>query len=165
VGGGVLVAVFGVVALGAALQMGWQRQAPVLHAGLPGPAATGGLGLVIGGVATLMGIGGGTLSVPILSALGLPMHAAVGTGAALGMAISLPGALGAVLNGLDVPGRPPLSLGYVHLLGLALIVPATFVTTGWGARWATASNPRRLRQGFALFLGVTALRMLSTLWP
>lgn len=161
--GAVLVGVFAVVALAVSLQMGLQRQPPTLRDGLPGPLGTGLLGSLIGGVATLMGIGGGTLSVPLLSALRVPMHVAVGTGAALGMAISLPGALGAVLNGLDVPGRPPLSLGYVNLLGLALIVPATWVTTRWGAHLAAASDPRRLRQVFALVLALTALRMLSTL--
>ena len=110
-----------------------------------------------------MGIGGGTLSVPILNALRVPMHTAVGTGAMLGMVISLPGALAFVVNGLGVPLRPPLSLGYVNLLGMALIVPATMATTGWGARLAHRIDARRLRQVFALFLALTSARMLAGL--
>ena len=106
-----------------------------------------------------MGIGGGTLSVPILNALRVPMHTAVGTGAMLGMVISFPGALAFILNGLDVPLRPPLSLGYVNMLGFALIVPATLATTGWGAKLAHAINAKRLRQVFAAFLALTAARM------
>ncbi len=110
-----------------------------------------------------MGIGGGTLSVPILNALRVPMHRAVGTGALLGTVISVPGALAFVINGLGVPLRPPFSLGYVNGLGFALIVPATLLTTGWGATLAHRIDARRLRQVFALFLALTSLRMFAGL--
>jgi len=162
-GGGVLTAVFAVVALAVALNMAFKREGFALADGLPGPAGTALIGGGIGGVSTLMGIGGGTLSVPILNALRVPMHTAVGTGAMLGMVISLPGALAFVVNGLGVPLRPPLSLGYVNLLGMALIVPATMATTGWGARLAHRIDARRLRQVFALFLALTSARMLAGL--
>lgn len=162
-GGGVLTAVFAVVALAVALNMAFKRDGFALADGLPGPAGTALIGGGIGGVSTLMGIGGGTLSVPILNALHVPMHTAVGTGAMLGMVISLPGALAFVVNGLGVPLRPPLSLGYVNLLGMALIVPATMATTGWGARLAHRIDARRLRQVFALFLALTSARMLAGL--
>jgi uncharacterized membrane protein YfcA len=162
-GGGVLTAVFAVVALAVALNMAFKREGFALADGLPGPAGTALIGGGIGGVSTLMGIGGGTLSVPILNALRVPMHTAVGTGAMLGMVISLPGALAFVVNGLGVPLRPPLSLGYVNLLGMALIVPATMATTGWGARLAHRIDARRLRQVFAVFLALTSARMLAGL--
>ncbi len=162
-GGGVLTAVFAVVALAVALNMAFKREGFALADGLPGPVGTALIGGGIGGVSTLMGIGGGTLSVPILNALRVPMHTAVGTGAMLGMVISLPGALAFVVNGLGVPLRPPLSLGYVNLLGMALIVPATMATTGWGARLAHRIDARRLRQVFAVFLSLTSARMLAGL--
>jgi uncharacterized membrane protein YfcA len=147
------------VALLVALNMAFKRDGFALADGLPGRAGTALLGGGIGGVSTLMGIGGGTLSVPLLNALKVPMHTAVGTGAMLGMVISIPGALAFVVNGLDVPMRPPFSLGYVNLLGFALIVPATLVTTGWGATLAHRIDARRLRQVFAAFLALTSLRM------
>ncbi len=106
-----------------------------------------------------MGIGGGTLSVPILSSLGVAMHTAVGTGAALGTVISIPGALAFVVNGWGHAGLPVASLGYVNLLGVALIVPATLLTTPWGVRAAHAVDARKLKKLFALFLGLTAARM------
>lgn len=162
-GGGVLTAVFAVVALAVALNMAFKREGFALADGLPGPVGTALIAGGIGGVSTLMGIGGGTLSVPILNALRVPMHTAVGTGAMLGMVISLPGALAFVVNGLGVPLRPPLSLGYVNLLGMALIVPATMATTGWGARLAHRIDARRLRQVFAVFLALTSARMLAGL--
>jgi uncharacterized membrane protein YfcA len=106
-----------------------------------------------------MGIGGGTLSVPILNALRVPMHTAVGTGAMLGMVTSFPGAIAFIINGLGEPNRPPFSVGYVNLLVFALIVPATLATTGWGAKLAHSINAKRLRQVFAVFLALTSARM------
>jgi uncharacterized membrane protein YfcA len=146
-----LTAVFASVALVVAVNMAFKREGFALRDGLPGTLGTAAIGSGIGGVSTLMGIGGGTLRVP--------MHTAVGTGAMLGMVISIPGAVAFLLNGLDVPLRPPFSLGYVNLLGMAIIVPATLLTTGWGAGLAHRIDARRLRQVFAAFLALTALRM------
>jgi uncharacterized membrane protein YfcA len=160
--GAVLTAVFATVALVVALNMAFKKDGFAVGNGLPGTAGTALLGGGIGGISTLMGIGGGTLSVPILNALRVPMHTAVGTGAMLGMVISFPGALAFLYNGLGVPLRPPLSIGYVNLLGMALIVPATMMTTGFGAKLAHSIDARRLRQVFAAFLALTSLRMLSS---
>lgn len=160
--GAVLTVVFATVALLVALNMAFKKDGFSVGNGLPGPVGTAALGGSIGGISTLMGIGGGTLSVPILNALKVPMHTAVGTGAMLGMVISFPGALAFLYNGMDVPLRPPLSLGYVNLLGMALIVPATMMTTGFGAKLAHSIDARRLRQVFAAFLALTSLRMLSS---
>lgn len=157
--GKVLTSVFATVALLVAANMAFKRDDFAVGNGLPGPVGTGFIGLFIGGISTLMGIGGGTLSVPMLNALRTPMHVAVGTGAALGMVISLPGAIAFLINGIDVPLRPPATVGYINLLGMALIVPATMVTTSWGARLAHAIDARRLRQVFALFLALTSARM------
>lgn len=157
--GRVLTMIFATVALLVALNMAFKRDGFALGDGLPGPAGTALIGVSIGGISTLMGIGGGTLSVPLLNAFRTPMHMAVGTGAALGMIISLPGAIGFLINGIGVPNLPPATVGYVNLLGMALIVPATMLTTAWGARLAHAIDARRLRQVFAAFLALTALRM------
>jgi uncharacterized membrane protein YfcA len=157
--GRVLTAVFAVMAMLVAMNMAFKRDGFALGDGLPGPLGTSLIGGAIGGISTLMGIGGGTLSVPILNAFKTPMHTAVGTGATLGMVISLPGALSFLINGLGVPHLPPASIGYVNVLGMALIVPATMATTSWGARLAHAIDAKRLRQVFAVFLALTSLRM------
>jgi len=157
--GRALTTLFAGVALLVALNMAFRRDGFAFGDGLPGPLGTSLIGASIGGISTLMGIGGGTLSVPILNVFRTPMHIAVGTGAALGMIISLPGAIGFVVNGLDAVNLPPATVGYVNLLGMALIVPATMITTAWGARLAHAIDARRLRQVFALFLALTSLRM------
>jgi uncharacterized membrane protein YfcA len=157
--GNVLTSVFSTVALVVALNMAFKKDGFALGDDLPGQFGTALMGSTIGGLSTLMGIGGGTLSVPILNALRVPMHTAVGSGALLGMFISFPGAIAFIINGLGVAERPPASLGYVNLLGISLIVPAAMATTGLGAKLAHAIDARRLRLVFAVFLALTSLRM------
>lgn len=157
--GAALTGVFATVAILVAINMAIPTSKVTLGQQLPGPVGTSLLGTGIGGLSTLMGIGGGTLSVPLLNAFSTPMHVAVGTGAALGMVISIPGAISFLINGMGVAGLPPGSIGYVNLLGFALIVPATLLTTPYGVRLAHAVNAVRLRQFFALFLALTSVRM------
>ena len=157
--GGVLTAIFASVALLVAAHMAFARQDFVLADGLPRAPWRQLLGAAIGGLSTLMGIGGGTLSVPILSMLKYPIHRAVGTAAAIGVIISIPGAIALLVAGLGVPERPPGSIGYINLFGVALIVPMTTLMAPLGARLAHATDARRLKQMFALFLFLTALRM------
>jgi uncharacterized membrane protein YfcA len=154
---------FAVVALAVAANMAFNRRGLTLGDQLPaGWMPRLGLGGIIGSVSALMGIGGGTLSIPILTAFGTPVRRAVGTAAAIGVVISVPGAIGFAVSGLGTPGRPPLSLGYVNLPGFACIVPMTVLMAPVGARLAQATNPARLRQLFALFLAMTAARLLVT---
>lgn len=158
--GGALTAVFAVVALLVAANMSFRPEGTVLSERLPRAGVQHVVAFFIGAVSAMMGIGGGTLSVPILGAFSYPIRRAVGTASAIGLIIAVPGAAGFVLTGLDVPARPPASLGYVNLLGLALIVPATVVTAPLGAKIAHAIDPSLLRKAFALFLLLTSLRML-----
>lgn len=116
--------------------------------------------LGIGGVSSIMGIGGGTLSVPALSLLGLSMHRAVGTSALFGLLIALPGALAYVVTGWGDPHLPPGSLGFVSLPGLLCIAPMTVLTAPLGVRLAHRLNPAQLRLFFGGFLLLVALRML-----
>ncbi len=158
--GAVLALVFGIVALLVSVNMAFGIVPSGLARALPGGVSRQGIGAGIGGFSTVMGIGGGTLSVPVFSIFNVPMHRAVGTAAAIGLIISIPGALGFMISGLGVPNRPPLSLGYVNLVGFALIVPMTVLMAPVGARIAHAINATWLKRAFALFLFITALRML-----
>ncbi|WGF90114.1 sulfite exporter TauE/SafE family protein [Marinivivus vitaminiproducens] len=157
--GETMTLVFAAVALLVAVQMVIKPDGMVWSDHLPSVPVQGLIATVIGSVSTLMGIGGGSLSVPTLGGYGFPIRRAVGTSAALGAIIALPGALGFVLSGLGQPDRPPFSLGYVNLLGFALIFPTTMLLSPWGARLAHSIPPRMLRIAFALFLGVTAARL------
>jgi uncharacterized membrane protein YfcA len=158
-----LAALFAVVAFAVALHMAFGRDEWRLLDIPIGGAAYQSLGVAIGLLSVAMGLGGGTLGVPILTLMGVSIRRAVGTAAGLGLLIAIPGTIGFVLAGLDVPGRPLLSLGYVNLLGLALIAPATMLTAPLGARLAHAVPRVALRRTFAVFLALTSLRMLLEL--
>jgi uncharacterized membrane protein YfcA len=107
----------------------------------------------------MMGIGGGTLTVPIMTLFGTPVHRAVGTAAAMGFMIGVPGTISFAIGGLGVDGRPPFSLGYVSLAGLALIAPTSMLCAPFGAKLSHRLDTRVLRRVFAVFLVITAARM------
>jgi uncharacterized membrane protein YfcA len=107
----------------------------------------------------MMGIGGGTFGVTIMTLYGSTIHRAVATAAGFGLIIGLPGAIGMIVNGWSAPNLPPFSLGYVNLVGLALIVPATIIAAPWGVALAHRLSRRTLRLAFGAFLCLTALRM------
>jgi len=128
--------------------------------GLPGMFGVGG---VIGVVSSLVGIGGGSLSVPFMIWCNLAVHQAIGTSAAIGFPIAVAGALGYIYNGFSVPGLPPHSLGYVYLPALIGIVGASMLTAPLGVRLAHALPVSRLKRGFAMLLFVMGIRMLYKL--
>lgn len=161
--GPVLSSVFATVALVVSLHMGFGKPEWRLAPELPKGVGRSLLATVIGGISAMMGIGGGTLSVPILSLFGYPIHRAVGTAAAIGFIIGIPGAIGFVYSGWNVAGLPPFSLGYISLIGFALIFPTSTLLAPYGARLAHRINTRNLKRVFAVFLGFTALRMFYDL--
>lgn len=163
VDGRAMVAVFAAVAavVSANMLLGRDRAAPEPRAASPTVWAT--TGAAAGGISALMGIGGGTVCVPILTFLGYDIRRAVGTSAALGLAIGLPATVVYILTGLGVPGRPPLSLGYVSLPAAAVIVPFTMIFAKVGAALAHRIPRRALRASFGMFLALTSLRMAMDL--
>jgi len=159
-----LAGIFGLLALAVAARLAGLAEIGRAARALPRPALQRLIAGLVGTLSALMGIGGGSFNVPTLTAFGLPVHKAIGNAAALGLAIALPGALGFALSGLGMPGRPPLSVGYVNLPAIALISPASWLAAPWGARLAHATRPRRLRRIFALLLAVVALLLLREAW-
>jgi uncharacterized membrane protein YfcA len=145
----------------ASLQM-WLDFKPAPHRGLPGRTGTTWAGGVIGMVSSWVGIGGGTLSVPFMLWHNVPLHRAVATSAAIGFPIAAAGAVGYVLGGWHVDGRPAGSLGFVYLPALAGIVVGSVLTAPLGARTAHRLPVRPLKRMFALLLMALALRMLWT---
>lgn len=151
--------VFAVFVLLMAAQMGFGAK-PAPHRDLPkaaGMLATGG---VIGAVSAIVGIGGGSLTVPFLSWCNVPIRQAVATSAACGLPIALAGALGFVVTGLNAPDLPAWSLGYVYgpaLLGVAL---TSMLFAPLGARLAHTLPTEMLKKIFAAFLAVIGVKML-----
>ena len=160
VSGRVLLALFGVVAVLVAWNMARPNTrilAPALPSALGAqPAMAAGVGVV----SAMMGIGSGTLGVPLMAAFSVPIHRAVGTAAALGLVIGVPAALAMVVAGWQVEGRPPFSVGFVNLVAVALILPLSVACAPLGARLAHALQPVWIKRAFALFLALTSIRML-----
>lgn len=119
---------------------------------LPGPAATFGVGTVIGGVSALVGAGGAFISVPFMTWCNVKIHNAVGTSAALGFPIALAGTVGYIWAGHGLPQMPPGSVGYLWLPGLVFISAASMLMAPLGARTAHRTDIRPLRKLFAFVL-------------
>ncbi|MET3924505.1 sulfite exporter TauE/SafE family protein [Devosia sp. 2618] len=115
---------------------------------------------IVGYLSSLMGIGGGSLTVPTLVAFGATMHAAVGTSAAIGVAIAVSGTLGFIISGWGSAGLPPLSLGYINLVALVLVAVLAAVFAPVGAALAHRLDQKTLKYVFAAFLVVVGLNML-----
>ena len=152
--------IFGFIALAVSVNMVLPKPLK-LRDNLPDSViGNGAISGVIGYFSSLMGIGGGTLSVPTLSAFSFPIHRAVGTASAIGLMIALPAVIGFIWSGLDAPSRPPLSFGYLNLVAAAIIFPVTVLFAPIGAKLAHSLDPKGLKRAFALFLAITAARML-----
>jgi uncharacterized protein len=162
--GQLLAGVFAFVAMAAAAKMLLPLDGVRLRAEVPASRLAGMLPAAIGLVSALMGIGGGTLSVPALGLLGVPVHRAVGTSAWLGFWIALPAAIGYAVLGWERPGLPPWSVGYVSLVSMALLLPIMWLAAPWGAWLAHRLSHRALRRVFGLFLMIVAVRMAWRAW-
>jgi uncharacterized membrane protein YfcA len=155
----VLYAVFAIIATLVAIKM----MLPLDHQSIAGDVPRGMLGPLvpagIGAISAMMGIGGGSMSVPIMTLCSTPVHVAVGTSALFGAFIAVPGTLGFIYTGWGNELLPYGSLGYVNLVGFALIIPTTIMCAPVGARLAHALPRRTLSLLFGLFLLVVAIRM------
>jgi uncharacterized membrane protein YfcA len=136
-----------------------------LGADLPGPLPMTLYGFGIGLAGSLMGVSGGSLSNIVLTLYGKPIHNAVATSAGLGVPITIVGTLGYILAGLhDHALLPPLSLGFVSLIGVAVMAPLSSLTAPYGARLAHRLSRRTLEIAFGCFLLLVSARFLVSLF-
>lgn len=126
---------------------------------LPGTAGILGAGGTIGVVSSLLGAGGGFITIPFLTRGGVPIQHAVATSAACGFPIALAGTLGYMWAGRGL--ALPASLGYVYLPALVAIASASVLTAPLGARAAHALPTATLRKVSALLLLTLAGYMLA----
>jgi uncharacterized membrane protein YfcA len=135
-----------------------------LAADLPGRGAVMAYGFVVGLAASLMGISGGSISNMILTLYGKPIRQAVATSAGLGVPITVAGVLGYMVAGLPhQAAMPPLSIGFVSFVGVALMAPVSSLTAPLGARLAHVLPPRRLEIAFGIFLLLVSMRFMASL--
>jgi uncharacterized membrane protein YfcA len=147
-----------------ALKLLFQRESWGLGADLPGPWAMRVIGVVIGLLSTLMGIGGGLFGNLVLTLYGRPIHQSVATSSGLGVLIAAPATLGYIIGGWSkMAVLPPLSLGYVSLIGAVLVAPTSVLATPWGVALAHRFPKRILELAFATYLGIVGVRFALAL--
>ncbi|MEQ1653081.1 MAG: sulfite exporter TauE/SafE family protein [Hyphomicrobium sp.] len=113
----------------------------------------------IGVISTLMGIGGATFTVPLLTLHGRSLLQSVATATGIGPIIAIPGIIGYIISGWGTPGLPPYSLGYVSLAAL-LIAPLGVFAAPYGVRMAHGISKRKLEIAFAIFIACVVARFL-----
>ncbi len=135
----------------------------VIGTKLPGMFVNALVGVVTGIVSTLMGIGGGAYVTAYMTLYGRSIHRAVATSAGFGPIIAIPGAIGYMIAGWGEAGLPPGSLGFVSLLGMIIVVPASVLAAPLGVRIAHGISRRKLEIAFATFLLSVGIRFVVSL--
>lgn len=154
---------FGVFLYYVAIQL-FLNKKPKPTRDLPGPAGMFGVGNIVGIISSLMGIGGGSLTVPFMVWCNIPVHHAIGTSAAIGFPIAVAGTAGYILTGFGVSGLSSYSVGYVYLPALVGVVCASILTAPLGVRLAHWLPVSKLKRIFAaLLLGVGSKMLYSLL--
>lgn len=162
--GTLLTLLFGVIATLSALNMLLRTNKPSLFQQLPDSAGQGLMATLVGFFSAMVGIGGGTISVPLLSIYNYPTHKAVGTAAAIGLIISLPGALTMLAIGTTPVDAPVGTFGLVNVIAFACIVPLTVLFAPVGATLAAKLDAGKLKKIFAVVLLITGVRMLGQIF-
>ncbi len=150
---------FGIFELLVAVQIGFNfGVAP--HRRLPGAAGMHLAGGIIGAVSSVVGIGGGTLTVPFLTWCNISIRQAVATSSACGLPIAIAGAIGFIATGWSEAGLPEWSSGYVYWPAFAGVAAASLLFAPLGAKLTHTLPVNVLRRFFAVFLAVLGVRML-----
>ena len=155
-----IISLFGIIACFVSVNMIFKNSFTFTFRQLPSRFIQTMMASVVGFLSVMIGIGGGTLGVPILSSLNLATHRAVGTAACFGLFIALPGALMALFLS-DTPNDALIGhVGLVSLPALFLIAPLTVIFAPIGVKLGKILNQNQLKKVFAVTLFFTGLRML-----
>ncbi len=131
-----------------------------LSSEMPAGAARAGIAGGLGTFSSLLGIGGGTIAVIVMTLCGKSIHRAIATASGLGFIIALPGMIGFAAIGLEAPGLPMGSLGYVNVPAALIITSTSVFTAPLGAAAAHRLSPKLLRQVFGIYLLMVGVVMI-----
>ena len=159
--GEILVLIFVSLAFLISINMFFQKKMRTIKNDIPNSII---LNFLIGGnigfLSALIGIGGGSFSVPTLSFFSKKIHKAVGSSAVLGFFIAFPGAISYILLGLNIENLPPYSLGYVNILIVFLVAFSSIFTANIGAKISSKIDKDNLKKIFAIFLLFTCISLV-----
>ena len=153
-----LQAVFGGLAGIAGLWMAFGRDDWRLGPAMPGQPLSGAMAGGTGFLSALMGIGGGTFGVPLMTLYAMPIHRAIATASGFGVLIAVPSVIGFLF--VRIADAPPYTVGAISVPAFLVVIGTTLITTPLGVRLAHAMNPKPLKRAFAVFLTLVALNML-----
>ncbi|MEP1521906.1 sulfite exporter TauE/SafE family protein [Ascidiaceihabitans sp.] len=151
--------IFGVLALIVGLYMTFGRADWRLADAMPRGPLRMVLSPVLGFMSVLMGIGGGSFGVPVMTLFNTPIHRAVATAAGFGVVIAVPAVVGFLFVDMAM-AVPPLTIGAVNLVAFGIIIAMTLITAPWGVKLAHAMDPKPLKRAFGVFLVLVALNMI-----
>lgn len=155
-----LQGIFGVLGITVGLYLGFGRDTWRLGNAMPTGLKRSLFSPILGFMSVLMGIGGGSFGVPLMSLYTIPIHRAVATAAGLGVLIAVPSVTGFLLVNIPDASRPPYTIGAVNLPAFALTISMTLITAPYGVKLAHMMDPKPLKRVFAVFLILVALNML-----
>ena len=154
----VLATIFAVFELLVATNLILQTQPEQHQTNIGRITATAG-GTVIGFISSIVGIGGGTMTVPFLHWFNISMQKAVATSAACGFPIALVGTLSYVYSGWGLQLTGTMTIGYLQLYALAVIASSSFIFAPLGAKLAHSISEKTLRLSFAFILILLSILM------
>jgi len=132
---------------------------------LPGRGWQTLFGLITGLFSSLVGVSGGAVSNAVLTFYGRTMQQAVATSSGVGVPITIAGAIGYMIAGWKYSSQlPPLSIGFVSLIGFVFMAPVSSYTASYGVRLAHWLPKRKLEIAFACFLAFASARFLLSLF-
>ena len=155
--------VFATVIIIAAVQMLFLSDRYHLGNDVPGGYLKSILSLPVGLLSVMMGISGGTLTTPLLTAFRYPIHKCIALATAGGLFISVIGAAGSVINGYGKTGLPNYTIGYIDLLAVIIMLPTVMIAAPYGVKLANHLSKERLKRIFAVFMIIVALDMIRNL--
>ncbi len=150
--------IFGCLGFAIGLYMLFGKASWKLADQMPGGWQRAVMSPIVGFLSVLMGIGGGSFGVPIMTLSGVPIHRAVATAAGFGFTIAAPSVIGFLF--VDVAGAPPYTIGAVNIPAFLIVIAMTTTTAPLGVKIAHALDPKPLKRVFGVFLTIVALNML-----
>ena len=154
-----LQAIFGVLALTVGVYMSFGRAEWRLGHAMPKGPLRIVLSPLVGFMSVLMGIGGGSFGVPLMSLFNTAIHRAVATAAGFGVVIAVPAVIGFLFVDMNMD-VPPFTIGAVNLIAFVIIIAMTLVTAPWGVKLAHSMDAKPLKRAFGVFLVLVAVNML-----
>lgn len=155
-----LLWVFGILGICIGIYMAFGKSEWVLAEAMPEGIKRAVISPVIGFLSVLMGIGGGSFGVPLMTLHSVPIHRAVATASGFGVIIAFPSGIGFLLANVAPENLPPYTLGYVNIPAFLIVISMTMFTAPLGAKLAHSLDPKPLKMVFAFFLVLVALNML-----